>query len=410
MMFLSDIPSILPQTVANDTYLMPQTATLGVLGGGQLGRFFLMAAKDLGYRTVVWAPDFESPAFGLADEVIQAPFDNAKAFQRFTSLADGISYEFENLPVETLQAMEALGKVVSPSSKILKICQHRILERECLNGLNIPISPFKSIHTLAELTTGFQELGEEPCILKTARLGYDGKGQAKLTTLQDCTSVFAALGGEAHAPYLLERVVPFVREVSLIVGRCATGGMVTYPLIENRHHRHILDMSLCPAPHLQESTQQQAHQIAETLTNHLGLVGILCIECFELADGSLVVNELAPRPHNSGHLTIEGCVTSQYEQQVRALCGFALGSTALRVPSIGLQNLMGELWAANGDTPDWGRLLQHFPEVKLHLYGKEAAKPGRKMGHLVLTGNSMDKVEQTLKAAKNCIGLLKDFE
>ena len=391
-------------------YLLPHSATIGVLGGGQLGRFFLMAAKDLGYRTVVWAPDFESPAFGLADEVIQAPFDNVKAFQRFTSLADGISYEFENLPVETLQAMEALGKVVSPASTILQICQHRILERECLQSLNLPISPFKSIHTLAELTVGFQALGEDPCILKTARLGYDGKGQAKITTLQDCTSVFAALGGEINAPYLLERVVPFVREVSLIVARCANGGMATYPLIENQHHRHILDMSLCPAPQLTASTQQQAHHIAETLAEHLGLVGLLCIECFELADGSLVVNELAPRPHNSGHLTIEGCVTSQYEQQVRALCGFALGSTALRVPNVGLQNLMGELWAATGEAPDWARLLQTFPEVKLHLYGKESAKPGRKMGHLVLTGNHMNDITQTLKAAKQCIGLLKDFE
>ena len=390
--------------------LMPQQAMLGILGGGQLGRFFLMAAKDLGYRTVVWAPDFESPAFGLADEVIQAPFDNAKAFQRFTSLAEGVSYEFENLPVETLEAMEALGKVVSPSSHVLKICQHRILERQCLQGFNIPISPFKPVNTLAELTQGFEALGNQPCIIKTATLGYDGKGQGRITTVSDCGSVFASLGGETNAPYLLEQVVPFVREVSLIIARSAQGGVVTYPLIENRHHRHVLDLSLCPAPQLSPKTEAQALAIAETLATGLGLVGVLCVECFELADGSLLVNELAPRPHNSGHLTMEACVTSQYEQQVRALCGFALGSTALKVPAVGLQNLMGQLWASSGAEPDWGRLLQQFPEVKLHLYGKESAKPGRKMGHLVLTGADYRTIESTLASAKNSIGPLKDFE
>jgi 5-(carboxyamino)imidazole ribonucleotide synthase len=390
--------------------LMPQQATLGILGGGQLGRFFLMAAKDLGYRTVVWAPDFESPAFGLADEVIQAPFDNAKAFQRFTSQVDGVSYEFENLPLATIESMEAMGKVVSPSSHVLSICQHRILERQCLQQFNIPISPFKAINTLAQLTQGFEALGSQPCILKTATLGYDGKGQAQITTLADCASVFASLGGEAHAPYLLERVVNFAREVSLIVARSAAGGTVTYPLIENRHHRHVLEMSLCPAPQLSPQTQSQALAIAETLATGLGLVGVLCIECFELADGTLLVNELAPRPHNSGHLTMEACLTSQYEQQVRALCGFALGATALKVPMVGLQNLMGQLWASSGKEPDWARLLDQFPAVKLHLYGKESAKPGRKMGHLVLTGDDYATIETTLKAAKACIGPLKDFE
>ena len=390
--------------------LMPQQATLGILGGGQLGRFFLMAAKDLGYRTVVWAPDFESPAFGLADEVIQASFDNAKAFQRFTSLADGVSYEFENLPVATLEAMEALGKVVSPSSNILKICQHRILERQCLQGFGIPISPFKPIHSVAELQAGFEALGSQPCILKTATMGYDGKGQGKISTLADCAPVFASFGGEAHAPYLLERVVPFVREVSLIVGRSASGGMVTYPLIENRHHRHVLDLSLCPAPQLNPHTVALSIHIAETLAEGLGLVGVLCIECFELADGTLIVNELAPRPHNSGHLTMEACITSQYEQQVRALCGFTLGCTGLRVPMVGLQNLMGQLWASSGKEPDWARLLDQYPEVKLHLYGKESAKPGRKMGHLVLTGDDYPTIEATLLAAKACIGPLKEFD
>ena len=369
-----------------------------------------MAAKDLGYRTVVWAPDFESPAFGLADEVIQAPFDNAKAFQRFTSLADGVSYEFENLPVATLEAMEALGKVVSPSSRILSICQHRLLERECLQGFGIPISPFKAVQTLADLKQGFEALGNQPCILKTATLGYDGKGQAAINSLADCTAIFAGLGGEAHAPYLLERVIAFTREVSLIVGGSATGNTVAYPLIENRHHRHVLDLSLCPAPQLSPNTKAQALHIAKTLAEGLGLVGVLCIECFELPDGTLLVNELAPRPHNSGHLTMEACVTSQYEQQVRALCGFTLGSTALKVPMVGLQNLMGQLWSSTGEEPHWARLLDQFPEVKLHLYGKESAKPGRKMGHLVLTGEDYSAIEKTLKSAKSCIGPLQDFE
>jgi 5-(carboxyamino)imidazole ribonucleotide synthase len=204
--------------------------------------------------------------------------------------------------------------------------------------------------------------------------------------------------------------VPFVREVSLIVGRSASGRTITYPLIENKHHRHVLDVSLLPAPALSQQTQEQAITIGETLAEELGLVGVLCVECFELADGSLVVNELAPRPHNSGHLTMEACVTSQYEQQVRALCGFALGATALKVPMAGLQNLMGQLWASSGKEPDWARLLAQFPAVKLHLYGKESAKPGRKMGHLVLTGDDYSTVEATLKAAKACIGPLKDFE
>lgn len=355
-------------------------AMLGLLGGGQLGRMFAMAAQSMGYRVTVLDPASDSPAGSLADRHLRADYLDSDALRELASTCAGVTTEFENVPAESLKIL-AEHCVVSPPAGSVAIVQDRILEKQFLAANGFAVTPFAVVQGSCEaLPQTHPELF--PGILKVSRLGYDGKGQARISNAAELDAAFAGMQRE---PCVLEQLLPLDNEVSVVVARGFDGEVAAFPAAENRHRDGILDVSIIPA-RVSPEIVQNAREIAVRIAGKLDYHGVLCVEFFVLADGRLLVNEIAPRPHNSGHYTLDACVTSQFEQQVRVLCGLPLGTTAMQGAAV-MVNLLGDLWGRG--EPKWEEVLRH-PAVKLHLYGKRAARPGRKMGHYTVLAETTE--------------------
>jgi 5-(carboxyamino)imidazole ribonucleotide synthase len=354
-------------------------ATLGLLGGGQLGRMFVLAARALGYRVTVLDPDVDSPAAQVADRHLAAAYDDESALEQLARECAAVTTEFENVPATSLEFLAARVPV-RPGARAVAIAQDRALEKSFLRDNGFATARFAVIDDADALASALSEVGS-PALLKTTQLGYDGKGQARVDDLDSARMAFAALGG---VRCVLEERVGLEREVSVVLGRGADGEVRCYPVTENRHRDGILDISLAPA-RVDEDVRMQAVAIATAIAAKLDYCGVLAVEFFVCTDGRLLVNEFAPRPHNSGHWTLDAAVTSQFEQQVRALCGRPLGDTRT-LGAAAMVNILGDLWRGS-EAPDWAR-VQRWPGAKLHLYGKREARPGRKMGHVTCLGDT----------------------
>lgn len=356
-------------------------STIGMLGGGQLGRMFTIAARTMGYEVIVVDPDSNSPAGQLATRHICAQYDDPATMAIIAEDCDVVTTEFENIPSAMLEQL-ASSCPVRPGSHAVEITQDRIHEKTFLRDQNIPTAPFAIIQSEQTLQDGVEQIGV-PAILKISHFGYDGKGQVSIKTPEQATEGWQTLQKE---PCVLEQRMPLDIEVSVVLARGVNGEVVTYPVAENVHEHGILDVSIVPA-RIDESARKQVIETATHIANELDYIGVMAVEFF-VSQGKLLVNEIAPRPHNSGHYTLDACVTNQFEQQVRAICGLPLGDTRLLSPVV-MVNMLGDLWHG-GEAPDWAQLLSH-DNVKLHLYGKHEARAGRKMGHYNVVANSIDK-------------------
>lgn len=375
--------------------MKPPGTLIGIIGGGQLGRMFCVAARQMGYRTLVWTGGLEAPAMVVADEAIDAPFDSAEALADFASRVEVATVEFENIPRETLEAV-ASEVPLHPSPEALTICQNREREKTFLRANGIPCADFEVVSNADELAAAIRRIGT-PSVLKTAAFGYDGKGQRKLEGGEDPEEVWKEFDG---ARAVLEAFIPFERELSVMVACDGDGGFAVYDPAENRHRHHILDVSIVPARTPDEHAED-ARVLAKSVAQALNYRGIMGVEFFQLPDGSLIVNEIAPRPHNSGHHTLDACATSQFEQQVRAVCGLPLGSPRLLSPVVML-NLLGDMWPAETQAPDWSPLFADG-QCTLHLYGKARAKGRRKMGHSNVLGADLDDALSRAEALKSAL-------
>jgi len=381
------------RTSSAHTRVIPPGSVLGVLGSGQLGRMFTIAARRMGYRVHTFSPDELSPTGQVADVEVTASYDDLDALRAFARQVSVVTFEFENVPAEAVATIEAIVQV-RPSGAALHVAQQRAREKEFLTTHGIPTTPFARAVTLDELWDGVARIGT-PAVIKTAAFGYDGKGQHKVTTPADIEHIWTAIGRQEA---VIEKLVSLQAEVSVIAARGLDGAVASYPLFENRHRNHILDVTTAPAA-VAQPVARQAIDITRTILESLQYIGILCVEFFLSTDGELLVNEIAPRTHNSGHLTFDASVTSQFEQQVRAVCGLPLGSTDLLRPAA-MANLLGELWT-DGE-PNWAAACRN-PDVKLHLYGKEEPRPGRKMGHLTAMGRSVDEAMDRVVSARDAL-------
>ena len=343
-------------------------ATIGMLGGGQLGRMAALAAANLGYKVHVLTPERDSPAAQVCAATTIADYTDRAALEAFAASVDVVTYEFENVPVEAAELL-AEKVPVRPGAEALRVAQDRLREKEFAANLGIGTAPFRAVGAADELASALAAIGT-PAVLKTRRMGYDGKGQTKILPDTAPDDSWAAIGGQ---PAILEGFVSFSMEISVIVARGLDGQTLCYPPVENRHVNHILDTTIVPAP-IPPAQAATAEEIARKMAEALDLVGLLAVELFVTGDGHVLMNEIAPRPHNSGHWTMDACVTSQFEQQIRAVCGLPLGSVE-RYGDAEMKNLIGD--EANG----WLEILRD-PAAKLHLYGKAEARPGRKMGHV----------------------------
>jgi len=368
-------------------------ATIGVLGSGQLGRMFAIAARRMGYRVHTFSPQTDTPTGQVADVEVTAPYEDLEAVKRFAKAVNVVTFEFENVPAAAAAA--AVENVPDrPDGSVLHVTQNRLREKTFLAQNGFPVPPFRPIQSPAQIRSALNELGC-PAVLKTAGYGYDGKGQSKLTSPGQAES-FAI---DTSCPEsILESFVDFESELSVIAARALNGDFVQWGVIENTHRNHILDVSVAPAD-LSPSIEREAIEITRHVLEQLNVVGVLCVEFFLTRQGRLLVNELAPRPHNSGHLTFDACVTSQFEQQLRAVCGLPLGSTELLRPAA-MANLLGDLWL-DGE-PRWSSVLR-MPEVKLHLYGKLSPKSGRKMGHLTASAASAPQAVKLVSEARDLL-------
>ncbi len=365
-------------------------ATLGRLGSGQLGRMFTQAARRMGYRVHVLSPSAGSPTGQLADREVVAAYADADAVGRFAAEVDVVTLEFENIPSASLEAAAAHAPV-RPGVRALHLTQHRAREKRFLAELGVPHVHFAEVAAGGDIDAAIAEVGT-PCVVKTAGFGYDGKGQVRV----DADAGHAEARALAHEQaVVVERFVELAAELSVVAARGLDGRVVSYAPAHNRHVDHILDLSSAPMA-LDPGQARQATEVTAAVLEGLELVGVACVEFFLDAAGRLLVNEIAPRPHNSGHLTIEGAETGQFEQQLRAVTGLPLGSTAVRAPAA-MANLLGDLWA-NGE-PAWPRALA-VPGVALHLYGKGEARPGRKMGHLTATAPEIEEAERRVTQAR----------
>jgi 5-(carboxyamino)imidazole ribonucleotide synthase len=356
-------------------------AMLGLLGGGQLGRMFTMAAQSLGYQVTVLDPSPESPAGRVADRFLCADYTNSHALQELSTQCAAITTEFENIPAEALRKL-AETCLVSPDAQSVSIAQNRIAEKQFLAANGFSIAPFEIIGETGEVSM-LHATDLFPGILKVSQFGYDGKGQRRVSNQTELEVAFDDLN---KTTCVLEQLMPLSSEISVIVARGADGALESFPVAENQHVNGILDISIIPA-RVSQDLIQQAQDSACKVAEKLDYQGILCVEFFVLEDGRLLINEIAPRPHNSGHYSIDACVTSQFEQQVRTLCGLPLGNTALHSAAV-MVNLLGDLWREG--EPDWSFVLQQS-STKLHLYGKTEARPGRKMGHFTVLDETTDR-------------------
>ena len=376
-------------------------ATLGMLGGGQLGRFFVSAAHEMGYQVWVLDPDKNSPAGHIAERHFCVAYDDYAALDEFAQGCAAVTTEFENVPAATLEYL-AKQRPVRPAAAAVAVCQHRIQEKTFLRDNGFPHGPFVAVHEENDLKNAPENLF--PAILKVARFGYDGKGQATVANRDEALAAFAAFKGETC---ILEQRLTLDYEVSVVLARDEQGRVACFPTGENQHTRGILDVSIVPA-RTTGCLKSDAEDIAARIAEKLGYIGTMGVEFF-VSRGQLVVNEMAPRPHNSGHYTLDACVTDQFEQQVRALCGLPLGDARAHSAAV-MVNLLGDLWFVqeNGETvyrePDWSALFA-IPNLKLHLYGKHEARPGRKMGHFTVIGEDPVQVQTAALAARAAIGI-----
>ena len=359
-------------------------STIGVFGSGQLGRMLALAAKAMGYRIHTFSPERDSPTGQVADREVAAAYDDVDAVRDFVRHVDVVTFEFENVPAHVAEIATAEGVPVRPGGHVLHTAQNRLREKRFFAEAGLPVTPFAAVHTRADLTAAVAQLGV-PAVLKTAAFGYDGKGQVKLER-GDAAELDAAWTAVAAQPAILEAFVPFTHEVSVVAARGVDGSFANYGVMENIHAKHILDLSIVPA-RVPLAVAAKAAALAEELMDALDVVGVLCVEYFVTAAGDVLINEIAPRPHNSGHLTINAAITSQFEQQARAVCGLPLGCTDYLRPAV-MANLLGDLW--EDGAPNWAAALA-LPGVKLHLYGKHTPRPGRKMGHLTALADSVDE-------------------
>jgi 5-(carboxyamino)imidazole ribonucleotide synthase len=368
-------------------------AAVGVLGSGQLGRMFAIAARRMGYRVHTFSPDADTPTGQVADLEVIAPYDDLDAVRRFASAVSVVTFEFENVPAPTAQAAAAFAPV-RPKGEVLHTTQHRIREKTFLTQAGLPLTPFRTVTTSEDLARAVADLGCSS-ILKTADFGYDGKGQVRVTSPDQAESAWSSIG---RAPAVLEAYIEFEKEVSVVAARGADGAYADWGVIENRHRNHILDISIAPGA-VSDAVARRARELARAVLEALDVVGVLCVEFFVQPGGGLLINELAPRPHNSGHLTFDASVTSQFEQQLRAVCGLPLGSTELLRPAA-MANLLGDVWQTH--EPNWQAALAH-PDVKLHLYGKLAPRAGRKMGHLTALAPDSNLALERVISARNAL-------
>ena len=367
---------------------------LGVFGGGQLGRMFTHAAQKLGYHVIVFTDEQECPASQVAQETIRADYLDPEAVRQFAEQVDVITLEFENIALEAV-ARAAEITLVRPGVHVLGVAQHRLKEKRTLRNAGFPVTPFYEVRSVQDISSAAAELGW-PLVLKTVCWGYDGKGQRKVSNASEANDAIELLGPE---PLIAEKWIPYMAEVSVIVARTATGTTAVYPMFTNSHANHILDVTTCPASPELHSVAAQAESIALSVAETLQLEGVLCVEYFVCEGGEIMINEIAPRTHNSGHLTMEACRTSQFEQQVRAICNLPLGDTSLIQPAA-MANLLGDVW---GDSaPHFERALS-VPATYLHLYGKHSARPGRKMGHLTKLSTSASAAAAEVVAAREAI-------
>jgi 5-(carboxyamino)imidazole ribonucleotide synthase len=372
---------------------VPPGAWLGLLGGGQLGRMFCMAAQSLGYKVAVLDPGSESPAGSIADRHIVADYLDAQALATMRELCRGATTEFENVPAAALEFLSRDLRV-TPSAASVAIAQDRISEKTFISGHGFPVAPFTILREASDVSRVDAAL--LPGIVKSARFGYDGKGQIRVRTHDDVAYAFAAMDGKAC---VLERMIDLDGELSVIVARNDNGDVATWPVAQNHHRNGILDVSIVPA-RIAAEVAREARAIATALAAALDYRGVLCVELFIARGDGLLVNEIAPRPHNSGHYSIDACVTSQFEQQARVLAALPMGDTRQHTPAVML-NLLGDIWFADADArePDWTRVLAH-PQAKLHLYGKREPRRGRKMGHVTCLGATLDEALATAQAIR----------
>jgi 5-(carboxyamino)imidazole ribonucleotide synthase len=376
---------------------------LGVMGGGQLGRMFAHAAQAMGYKVAVLEPAEDCPAGQVAERLINAAYTDSIALGQLSALCAAVTTEFENVPADSMNLL-AHGSFVAPAGSCVSIAQDRVLEKrffvDCAARSGVMPAPHKVIATSEDIDDVKDEL--LPGILKTVRMGYDGKGQVRVNTREDVRAAFESMQG---VTCLLEKMLPLAYEVSVLTARGADGESVVYPIAENVHRDGILFTTTVPGPNVTPECAKRAQDAARAIVAELGYVGVLCIEFFVLTDGSLVVNEMAPRPHNSGHYTIDACVTSQFAQQVRAMARLPLGDVRQHSPAVML-NILGDVWF-DGDTmrePAWDRVLA-LPGAFLHLYGKDDPRRGRKMGHVSFVAPTLESAQEQLLAACAILGI-----
>jgi len=374
---------------------IPANSTIGVFGSGQLGRMFAIEARKMGYRVHTFSPDADTPTGHISDVETTASYDDLDAVREFARSVDVVTFEFENVPAATVEAAAEFVPV-HPKGEVLHTTQNRLREKIFLSANGFPVAPFRHIKTLDDLHRGVLEIGT-PAVLKTAGFGYDGKGQRKIAAVGEVDEAFAGLDGRDA---ILEGFIDFEKEVSVVVARGQDGSFAHYGVIENEHSNHILDVSFAPAD-VSEAVFAEAVEITRSIAEQFGYVGTMCVEFFLTSNGKILVNEIAPRPHNSGHLTFGPCVTSQFEQQVRAVCGLPLGSSEFLRPAA-MANLLGDIWATG--EPDWAKALA-TPGVSLHLYGKADPRPGRKMGHLTTVADSAREAVKTIRGARVLLNL-----
>ncbi len=367
-------------------------AKIGILGSGQLGRMLAISARRMGYFTHVFSPEAHSPASAVADRTTVAAYTDRAALEVFGKSVDVVTFEFENIPYDCAHSLES-WTLVRPAPQVLHIAQHRVREKTFLKESGFPVVPFEVVQTLAEAQSAFSRMGGR-CVLKTAGFGYDGKGQKKIQSAADLVSAIGADAGD----WVLEQWQDFKTEISVLVARGVDGAMADWGAVENEHRNHILDVSSVP-PSVSSAVAHEAVRIARAVAEKLNLVGLLCVEFFVGHGGEVHINEMAPRPHNSGHWTLEGSVTSQFEQQLRAVLGLKLGATVLLKPTA-MGNVLGDAWELG--EPNWQAVL-NLPFVKWHSYGKSEARAGRKMGHLTATGESREQAVERVREAQRLL-------
>jgi 5-(carboxyamino)imidazole ribonucleotide synthase len=365
-------------------------ATIGLLGSGQLGRMFAFEALRMGYKVCVYSPEQDAPAGRIATQNFVAAYEDRDSLLQFAHQVDVVTLEFENIPVQALEMIQDIVNVY-PSPHVLYTTQNRLREKTFLREKGFPVVPFCFVNSQETLVEALRQLGY-PAVLKTAGFGYDGKGQIVIRSEADLPTAYPVARAQEA---IVEQFVAFETELSVVAARSLSGNFAHFGVIENQHRHHILDVSVYPAQ-IDPAIQEEAIRLTQAVLDALDMVGVMCVEFFLTPDQQLLINELAPRPHNSGHLTIDAAVTSQFEQQLRAICNLPLGST-LFLSSAAMLNLLGDLWSQN--EPDWHSLCQ-IPDLKLHLYGKRDARPRRKMGHLTVLGDSHEVVLEKIRRAK----------